>query len=143
MSETARQTFVPDPRTQEVLDKLDWWDDRNRDHHTQKRTSCRPSCRTLILVQSVDASGSAGVNFKAWTRNLSQGGLSFILPRELKLQDVVITWCDDKVEPGSRLRGQVVRCRRVHGGYWEYGVEFLSREQLPEALATTECQDAP
>lgn len=143
MSETARQTLVPDGRTQEVLDKLDWWDERNQGHHTQKRTSFRPSCRTLILVQSVDASGKAEVTFKAWTRNLSQGGLSFILPRELPLQAIVITWCDDKAEPASPLRGRVVRFRRVHDGYWEYGVEFLSRERLPEALAVAESQGAP
>lgn len=143
MSETARQTLVPDGRTQEVLNKLDWWDDRNQGHHTQKRTKSRPQCRALILVQSIDASGSAGVTFKAWTRNLSQGGLSFVLPREVSLQAVVITWCDDKVEPGSRLRAQVVRYRRVHNGYWEYGVEFLSRERLPEALAVAESQGAP
>ena len=143
MSKKPRQAKVPDARTQEVLDKLDWWDDRNQGHHTQKRSKSRPLYRTLILVQSVDASDSAEVTFKAWTRNLSQGGLSFVLPRELHLHDVVITWCDGKVEPASRLQGQVVRFRRVHDGYWEYGVEFLSRERLPEALAVAESQDAP
>ena len=137
-----RSSAAPDAKIQEVLDKLDWWDGRNQGHHTQKRTSFRPSCRTLILVRSANDSECDAVAFKAWTRNISQGGLAFILPRQYSLDKVRITWCHDKADPPSQLQARVVRTRRVHDGYYEYGVEFLSREGLSGAVVAAASTNA-
>ncbi len=61
-----------------------------------------------------------------WTRNLSQGGLSFIAREQILAEQIVVElpFADGRI---NYLLSNVVRTRQVDEEFWEYGVAFLLR----------------
>jgi hypothetical protein len=114
-----------------VLDMLQKWDDRLRDHATQKRSSSRRPLKikvTIVIPESRDEVGEVQDRSvtEVWTRNVSQSGLCFIscIPIKSKTNEVIVSL-------GQKfLLSRIVRSRQVHEGFWEYGLEYLHEAQM-------------
>lgn len=121
-------------RAAEVLDILDRWDQRMQGHQNQKREFDRRPCRTRMTLFIPSADSVAGEcqearNTDVWCRNLSQGGLSFVHPRQLKSDEVII--CLNPNQGGSQwLHAKINRVRKVHNDFWEYGAKFTGRAEM-------------
>lgn len=118
----------------EVLDMLDRWSDRMHGHHTQKRQYHRVPYRTLMTVyipyndhMAGEANESAG--FTVWSRNLSRGGVGFIYTGQLNHGKYLM--CLDAAQRGELwFLVEVVRSRKVHDHFWEYGAKLLERASI-------------
>lgn len=133
-SEIMKTSTLPDEkqdyRAERAMEILDRWAERLNGHHSQKRSHSRVPLRTEIIVYVPDKQGSAGEftdskSFKAWTRNISSNGVSFLYSRYVKLEHFVVG-----LQTGQGLiwfNAECVRCRQVHEGYWEYGVRLTER----------------
>ncbi|MCA9041373.1 MAG: PilZ domain-containing protein [Planctomycetaceae bacterium] len=119
---------------EEVLAILDRWDSRLQGHHTQKRQYVRKPYRTKMTVFIPQSDGMAGesmesTSFPVWSRNISQGGVSFIYPGQLKHGKYLM--CLDPEKSGSLwFVVEIVRSREVHNEFWEYGAKMLERASL-------------
>ncbi len=120
-------------RALEILDILDRWNERSKGHFSQKRQYARKSFRSLVIVvtveTAVDAADTAGLTrLRVWSRNISQGGISFIFPGQITAPEITLS-----LDPEEKvwMRGQIVRCRPIHDGFWDYGVKFVGRANPP------------
>jgi len=131
----AAQPTVPrlDAPIQQVLDTLDWWNNLNSGHHSQKRGSDRAPYRVPIHVFIFDEKHNIGEPakndfvFHAWIRNLSRQGLSFVSRESRVLEKVAICLNGEATIDSTWVIAKVVWSRRIHDGFWEYGVELLDR----------------
>ena len=80
----------------------------------------------VLEGQAARGRGAQATSFWAWTRNVSAGGLSFVYPRQIQLERILVC-----LPPGAARQGwvhaDVVRRRAVLEGFWEYGVIFRQR----------------
>ncbi len=117
-----------------VLDMLDRWADRLNGHQDQKREFPRKRFRARVTVYIPETSGMAGecaesTSFQVWSRNLSQGGMSFVYRGHIKAEKIVV--CLDPDKGGTHwYQGVLVRKRLVHNDFWEYGVRFTGTAQI-------------
>ena len=121
-------------RAARVLDMLDQWSERLRGHCTQKREFPRRRFRARVAIYISESEGTAGESeqsqqFDVWSRNISQGGLGFIYEHIISAQRILV--CLD-ADSGGRMwyHGEIVRCRQVHDGFWEYGARFTGSAQI-------------
>ncbi|MAT16375.1 MAG: pilus assembly protein PilZ [Planctomyces sp.] len=119
---------------EEVLSILERWDAKNQGHHTQKRQYSRKPYRTKMTVFIPQSEGMAGesmeaTSFTVWSRNISQGGVSFIYPGQLQHGRYLI--CLDPEKSGSLwFLVEILRSRQVHNEFWEYGANMLERASI-------------
>ncbi|HVW00443.1 MAG TPA: PilZ domain-containing protein [Planctomycetaceae bacterium] len=123
----------PDQEVHRVLDTLDRWEERLNLHYGAMRGFERKAFRSQVLIAIPPAPPSPRPNepFRVWARNVSQGGVSFVYRVELSATKLFVGLLRGDQEP-LWFRGEVVRARSVHEGYWEYGVRFLERATPPE-----------
>ena len=136
---------------QGVLDTLERWDNRFKEHYDSRRGQPRQLFRTIITVAvpPMTSRGSVPFTFQAWARNISRGGLAFIHPGELKVANVLICLAPVQSGQSTWFSGQIVRARPVQDRFWEYGVcfkvRFVSETPEPTACGTESgsVDDAP
>ena len=150
---TTHEAAVDAKVVEYALKSLDRWREINDGHHSQKRSLERFSFRgrPIVVVEDVRSSGdelgAASVGFEVWGRNVSRGGASFLSGGHLvpcgdldddvslmSLEDVIelervisIGFCYEKGF-WQWFLARVMRVRKVHGGLFEIGVAFTSRE---------------
>jgi HD-GYP domain-containing protein (c-di-GMP phosphodiesterase class II) len=115
-----------------VLEMLDRCSSRHAKHAVENRKHDRkPFRRTVSICVPEPENPIVGFQqenaFRAVSRNVSQGGLSFIHPAELPLADVFIglSFTGDDVK---WFQARIVRSREIEEeGFWEYGVAFRRR----------------
>ncbi|MCA9041180.1 MAG: PilZ domain-containing protein [Planctomycetaceae bacterium] len=118
----------------EVLDMLDRWSDKMAGHHTQKRQYHRVTYRTMMTVYQPYADQMAGesqesTGFTVWSRNISRGGIGFIYTGQLPLGKYLM--CLDPEQAGKLwFLVDIVRTRKVHDKFWEYGAKLLERASI-------------
>lgn len=117
-----------------VLDILDRWDERMRNHQTQKRQHPRRKFRAQVTIYIPESTGIAGesaeaTSFSVWTRDLSQAGMCFIYRGTIKARKIVVCLNPDA---GGTLwfQAEIVRQRLVHNDFWEYGARFTGPASL-------------
>jgi len=134
-----------------VMDILDRWSARYDGHINQKRRFPRRELRTMIAVCLPDESAAPGrftrsrseadgSTFRAWTRNLSQSGLSFLHAQKITQTSLMVGLPMHGLATNSRstvvwFEAEVIRQRQVHSGFWEYGVGFRQRTASPRKQA--------
>ncbi|MEZ6046594.1 MAG: PilZ domain-containing protein [Planctomycetaceae bacterium] len=118
----------------EVLDMLDRWSDKMSGHHTQKREYHRVPYRTMMAVYQphgghIPGEAEESGGFTVWSRNISRGGIGFIYSGTLSMGKYLM--CLDP-EQGGKLwfMVEVVRSRKVHNNFWEYGARLLERASI-------------
>jgi hypothetical protein len=121
---------------QEVIDILHRWDARMNGHQTQKRSRDRVACSTRICVFPGQRHGTAdpeksGVT--AWARNVSAKGIAFIYKGPIEWKRVLICLDPDSGET-TWIHAEIVRTRKVHNDFWDYGARFLNRTTPEEEL---------
>lgn len=118
----------------EVLDSLDRMDRRLESFYSRSRKFERKAFRGLVTVIFPTAcnpgtgDGAGEFEFKAWARNISQQGLSFIHPGRISATKMTIGIGEMEGMP-AWFRVDVVRAREVENGFWEYGVAIRERIQ--------------
>ena len=113
-----------------VMDMLDRWDARLQGHLTQKREHDRKKFRSLITVlYSTSDESDEAASIKVWSRNLSQGGMSFVYRGQIKPANVVVCLNPDQGET-LWYQAEIMRSRQVHNDYWEYGVRFAGSAEV-------------
>jgi len=127
---------VTDPRhaktAHRVLETLDRWDERLNGsfHGLRKHARSKFFSLVTVLIPASELGGQPGeppILLKAWCRNISQGGLSFVFPRKLPADRILV---GVGVEPNQKwFQAEIVRTRQVIENYWEHGVAFKSRAQ--------------
>ena len=138
---------APDLQTRRVLDALDWRD--KRDQHPQKRQHIRVPCRALISVYVYDCRFQVGAPankdlfLRAWTRNISLGGLAFVYPEKLEMNEIVVYLRNDTAKIPAFLKAQVVRSCLVLDGFWEHDVQFVNRLTIAENYTALAQDTAP
>ncbi len=121
-------------RAEEVLDILDRWSERMQGHQTQKREFLRRSFRTRMTLYLPSSESLAGecqesTSVDVWCRNLSQGGLCFLYPKQLNATKVIV--CLNPEQGGTQwFNGEIIRNRQVHNDFWEYGIQFAGRAEM-------------
>ncbi|QDU79504.1 hypothetical protein Pla110_12140 [Polystyrenella longa] len=119
---------------EEVLSILDRWDARMQGHHNQKRQYSRNPYRTKMTVFIPQSDGMVGessesTSFTVWSRNISQGGVSFIYPGQLQHGKYLM--CLDPEKSGSLwFLVEIVRSRQVHNEFYEFGAKMLERASI-------------
>ncbi len=116
-----------------VLDALDRCDQRLQHHYEMKRSHKRNACRTQITVIApigrTDGVPAADARrLTGWVRELSQGGLSFILDEKLPQGRILVGIGPDQAHP-TWLEVEIVRAREVQDHFWEYGGAFRRRSE--------------
>ena len=152
---TASTTIVPSKKQAQaalrVLDTLERWDTRFQKHHARNRAHVRKPYRTIVtlytgkahplpkddqLLRSSDVTEQKPERYcyercyKAWTRNVSQGGMAFVFPARLPEQAFVVE-LDLGQKQNAYFRAVLCRVREVHHGFWEHGVAFQQRLFVP------------
>lgn len=120
-------------RATRAMELLDRWADRLSGHHTQRRGYPRKTLRAQITIYVPEDNKIAGecndsASFQAWTRNISSNGVSFLYSRYVKLETFIIC-----LETGKRpiwFNAELIRCRQVHEGFWEYGARLTGRAAM-------------
>lgn len=118
----------------EVLAILDRWDAKMQGHQTQKRHYARKPYRTKMTVFLPQTDGMAGessenTSFTVKSRNISQGGISFLYRGALKHDKFLM--CLDPEKTGNLwFLVEIVRSRQVHNDFWEYGARLLERASI-------------
>ncbi len=114
-----------------VLDMLQKWDDRFRNHATQKRNHSRRPIKakiTVIIPECKDEVGEIQDRSvtEVWMRNVSQSGLCFISygPVKSKKGEIIVSLGE------KFMLSEIVRGRQVHDGFWEYGIKYLGQAQM-------------
>lgn len=112
-----------------VMDMLDRWDDRLQDHYGRQRKHNRSSLRTVITLRMMmdGPDGPEPVMKAAWTRNISQGGMSFILPDQIPVTRLLAGLKMSGDGPESWFHIEICRSREVQDGFWEYGAVFRGK----------------
>lgn len=127
-------TVSIESNAQQVLESLDRWDNKMRGHCQQKRRHSRSKFREVITIYIPSCEETVGESpemsvISGWARNISQSGLGFIFHKPIKDSEIILCLKNAKGKT-VYMRAKVVRNRQVHQGFWEYGVEFLSRESM-------------
>jgi hypothetical protein len=141
---------------EQVLWALERWSMRTAGHVNHHRASPRRDLRTVVIVeggQPTPENGCLRQIFHVPTRNLSRGGLGLIVPPVFvprMLSDATPLARSEQVfrvgqqikvcfgPQGTKLpalRGEIVRMRVVHLGFWELGVRFVAREDADQGVA--------
>jgi len=115
----------------DTLEILDNWSERLQEHCSPKRSTKRKEFRQTISVYVPDSEENAGEDddfgmAQGIGRNLSRGGVCFILPHKLPSDRIIVALCHNK-HKCVYMESKIVRRRQVHNGYWEYGVQFIDR----------------
>jgi hypothetical protein len=126
---------------EQVLDILRRWDHRMRDHQTQKRAQerCSYPARLALYhhgIASADGNDNDPSPITVWARNVSLGGIGFIYKGRIAARQVVLC-LDPDLEGTTWVHAEIVRSRRVHNDFWDYGAKFLGRATADEAHAAT------
>lgn len=105
---------------------LDDWSTWIGPPRRSRRRCERRVCRKAVNAvwgpgDTIDADGSERV----WVRNVSAQGVSLLATGERVGPRLLL----DLSTPAGRMvvRGRVVRKRKVHEGFFEYGIEFVGR----------------
>lgn len=119
----------------QVRDLLDRCDRRNQNRKTQKRRARRSRYHAAIYVCSPDsidgvAQDPGGRAAQAWSRCLSQNGLSFLFRGRVPRKDNRVVIGLPEGASHFWIEAKIVWSRLVPDGFWEYGVEFQGRVQL-------------
>jgi hypothetical protein len=135
---------------EQVLRALDQWSDRTARHVTHKRRSDRHNYRmTVFIERQPGQAGSAPFQqiFHVPARNVSKTGLGFVAPPvfmpRLLCDETPLVRSEIIFRVGApirvrlpalgrslpTLRGEIMRLRLVHFGFFDIGVRFLAREE--------------
>ena len=131
-TQTSKDT-AHELRATRALEILDRWAERLNGHHTQKRSFPRIALRAQITIHipeenRVASEAGDSISFQAWTRNISSNGVSFLYSRRVKLDNFIICLATSKGP--IWFNSELVRCRQVHDGFWEYGARLTSRAAM-------------
>ena len=127
---------------QEVIDILNRWDARMNGHQTQKRSHERiPYAGRLCLFPfsrhgTVDADRQG---LTVWARNVSPKGIAFVYKGHIDWRRVLFCLDPDSGE-ATWMHAEVVRSRKVHNDFWDYGARFIRRAragQIASVPSTT------
>lgn len=78
----------------------------------------------VIYTERIEVEIGEGERLVGFARDLSKGGIAFITTAPLPLQVSLVFLPQDR-GPALRLRSQVVRCVKVHEGFYDVGARFL------------------
>jgi hypothetical protein len=81
-----------------------------------------PYTERIDVLTPMDAAAVAG-----YARDLSKGGMAFIVHGELPPEITVVLRPRDSGEP-FRVRSRVIRCNKIIDNFYDVGVEFLRLE---------------
>lgn len=118
----------------EVMDMLDRWSEKMSGHHTQKRQYHRVAYRTMMTLYIAYGDNVAGeaqesAAFTVWSRNISRGGVGFLYHGHLTHGKYLM--CLDAEQKGELwFLVDIVRSRKVHDQFWEYGAKLLERASI-------------
>ncbi len=121
---------------QAVIDILNRWDARMNGHITQKRSHERiPYAGRLCLFPfsrhgTVDADRQG---LTVWARNVSPKGIAFVHKGHIDWRRVLFCLDPDSGE-ATWMHAEIVRSRKVHNDFWDYGARFIRRAQPDESL---------
>lgn len=114
-----------------ALDSVDRTEDRLSGVYEKVREFSRRSFRIPVTVvvpnEKQENPLAKGVRFEAFSRNLSESGLSIVYRGEIDSDRVIIG-----IGSGERtkwIESTVRRRRAVFEGFWEFGIRFESRTQ--------------
>lgn len=117
-------------KVDEVQSILDRWDKRLRGHQQQKRSEKRIAFRGEIVVyipplpaRSIGRPAEAAHSERAWARNVSHNGISFLCESRIDTEEVSIC-LDPHCESPKWYQGKIVRRREVQNEFWEYGIHL-------------------
>ncbi|MCA9040070.1 MAG: hypothetical protein KDA65_06985 [Planctomycetaceae bacterium] len=130
---SSNQHYRLDTDATEALDMLDRWDAKMQGHLTQKRVFDRQRFRSKAIIRTYETTNDEETNtdnkttsIMVWSRNISQEGISFIAAEVLELGIYLIGLNPDK--PNELwIKLEIVRSRKVHNNFWEYGGKMLER----------------
>lgn len=109
-----------------VVDKLAAWDEKFDHVRGGDRAHQRQPCRLVMTAWFADDNWKLETGeTRIWVRNISRGGVNFVLNEQVDLKHVCI---QTSAEIGqTRMRGEIVNLRETHDGFYEYGVRFVGR----------------
>lgn len=94
--------------------------------HMKERSTPRKLFHTEVSVLLTDPMVTTEPLFRAITRDVSTGGMSFLYYKEIPEPRVIVFLETAKKTPIA-CYGTVLRCERVSYNLWEYGVKFDDR----------------
>lgn len=127
----------------DLLEMLDLWEHRNKDAIRFAREHERQPFRQVCWISPIDGAYASlglrpGAAMKAWSRDLTPGGMGFVTNHQIPAEEIVV--CMKSVTGASiRVRAAVRRRKKVHQDFWEFGVQFqekLTDEPAEESLQT-------
>ena len=116
---------------EQVIDRLDRLEKRLQRHYSDQRTCSRQQFRRKVTVfipptlyDVVDIEQARRLD--VWTRDVSQGGISFIATEAISAQQIVVRlrFADESF---SYFRATIVRRKQVDEAFWEHGACFCER----------------
>ncbi len=130
-----------------VIRALERWQDRLEDHVIQKRRHERRRVHARMEAFPVEEGEDVERALRRpgltiWSCNISPAGLAFVFRGRIGANRIVV--CLDP-DAGRRnfVETSVVRARRVHSDFWEYGVKFLGRVEPPMVTAAPHSAASP
>lgn len=112
---------------QRALDTLDRLDSRLDSHFSTKRRHARRAFRGTATVRFPAGTTGSPPDFQVWTRSISESGLSFICPVQIK-EAWVLVGLTPPAGDVIWFFADVVRRKQVpEEGFWEHGVAFRGR----------------
>jgi len=117
----------------EVQSILDRWEERLKGHHGEDRRDARQRFRGEILVhvptrqvRTAHQVVKGSHCLRAWARNVSCNGISFLYSDKIDTVEVMIC-LNPQAKERQWYRGDIVRARKVQNDFWEYGVHLTGR----------------
>jgi hypothetical protein len=120
----------------QVLKILNNWDRKFQGHHQEKRGNQRVPYSAPMRLHRRKSHLSAGETDSGlivWARNISPTGVGFVSRTKILSRRAVL--CLDPTAGGKSLfRIEIVRTRKVHNDFWEYGARFTGRASEDDIL---------
>jgi hypothetical protein len=143
----AIETSILPPDTQKdaqrVLKILARWDEKMRGRQTQKRSHERCAYPARMAVFHHEIKASLGRRSEAaitvWARNVSALGVGFIYKGQIPAKRIVMC-LDPDTGAKTWLHVEIVRRRKVHNEFWDYGAKFVGRATPEDAKRTAHVQ---
>lgn len=126
-----------------VLDELDKATEQSGDKGFHRRRHERHRCRQYAVLVRVKQTGQQPTNFLVPTRNVSNGGVSFLHGAMLhpNTRCTIVFLLPDRRT--FRTQGRVVRSRHVTGMIYEIGIGFDAPISVKDLQLGDELPEAP
>lgn len=120
----------------DMIEMLDLWEMRNKDAVRFSREHQRQPFRQTCWISPADGDYRSlqlpsGKSLKAWSRDLTPGGMGFITTRNIEPDEIIICMTADG-GGGVCIKAAVKRRRKVHQDFWEFGVQFQEKVENDE-----------